>query len=133
MTQLDPLQRTNLRGAIDFGILTIRSLILVNGAGAVGLLTFYGNAAAKGAAPVNVGFLTTAIILFGFGVFFAITCSLAAYLSQLAVGAVTGPKRLEAPVRIVAIVCGAVSASLFLAGIIIAAMAFACRCGVGVR
>lgn len=116
-------QKINLQGAIDLGKATINSLILVNGAAAGGLLTFYGNATAKGSPVPHPGALTASLILFGFGVFAAVCCSICAYISQLAVGSFTGPKHLENPVRYGAMAAGILSAMLFLLGVIAGACA----------
>jgi hypothetical protein len=112
----------NLKGAIDLGAQTIKSMILVNGVAAGALLTFYGD---KGAQNVTVPALKIALVLFGSGVVAAVFCSLFAYLSQLATVQKENSSggSSEEAVRIFAIALGIMSATLFLAGMVASAYA----------
>ena len=81
------------KGAIELSALTLRSLILANGAAAGGLLTFYGTLVAKNPsiilAPARVE-LAFALSCFGTGVGSATICALLAYFAERAT-AVTVP------------------------------------------
>ena len=110
----------NLQGAIDLGAQTIKSLILVNGVAAGALLTFYGNG---GAGQVTVPAFKSALILFGLGVVAAVFCSVFAYLSQLVTATVASEKGQsgEIALRLVSIVLGVISATLFFSGVVASA------------
>jgi hypothetical protein len=110
-------QTANLQGAIDLGGKTIQSLILVNGAAAAGLLTFWGNLITKGVSPASSVQIANALQNFSYGVFAALLASIFAYLSQLGSATSGLLGRLEIWLRAIAIVCGLFSAGCFLFGV----------------
>jgi hypothetical protein len=113
---MTPWQLENLKGAITLADGVIKSLILVNGAAAVGLLTFMGNTAV-----ILIG-LRTALGMFAWGVFAAVSCAIFAYLAQrmIAVGCTT---RTEMMLTVPGVLSAIVSAALFGLGIYTAGLA----------
>ena len=104
----------NLKGAIRLADSTIRSLILTNGAAGAGLLTFIGDS------KQTSEHLRWALVSFGGGVFFAVICSLLAYVTQRTV-ATLETNRVEMPLACAALLAAVVSAMLFALGLILAA------------
>ena len=113
----------NLKGAILLGSQAIKSLELVNGAAAVGVLTFYGNYAAKGGTGIDPRFLKWGLVAFAIGVAFAILTAICGYLSQL-IAAVFPPPNAEGHWRVGALVAGVCSAFCFVGGVVFVALAF---------
>lgn len=106
----------NLKGTITLAAQTIKSLELINGAAAVGLLTFYGHVAVGStASSINRCALIVALVSFGLGVLSATICGLAAYLSQRVVA--TGSPG-ETGYFYGAMFFGLSSAACFLGGLI---------------
>jgi hypothetical protein len=128
-SQIDSLRRTNLRGAIELGLSTIRALILVNGIAAGGLLMFFANRFAGRSTPrPEAPLIAAALVIFGLGVFFAVVCSLFAYISQLSAATSPGPDaapRAETTLRVAAMLFAVVSALFFLAGVCFSGQVFA--------
>ena len=75
------LQRINTKGTLDFALVAIRALILVNGAAVLALLTFLGNKTE--ASPASGSMLVCALWFFLGGVGFGLAITILAYLSQL--------------------------------------------------
>lgn len=79
-------QMEGFRGTINFATLAIKSLILVNGAAAIALLTFVGHLWAGDpnglAAPRLAHELKCSFILFGAGVGTGVLCAGLSYLAQ---------------------------------------------------
>lgn len=119
-------QTENLKGAINLGAQTIKSLELVNGGAVLALLTFYGNVAVGAPAAVDIdrSWLTPALLNFASGVVWAVLCSILAYLSQLFSATKPTWGRTEQVLRAGAILAGLVSAGLFVLGVYDCAMAF---------
>jgi hypothetical protein len=112
----------NLKGAIDLGAKSIQSLLLVNGAAAAGLLTFYGNALSAPAGHVRIDptCIRLALLTFGGGVFLAILCSALAWYSQLCTATSPPPADVGAPWRVAALIMGLLSAGAFFVGLAVA-------------
>ena len=114
----------NLKGAITLGGQTIKSLELVNGAAAIGILTFYGDVATRGTPnAINVDCLRFGLLSFAFGVALSILTAICAYISQL-IAATQEPTDLEINWRLGALVAGIGSALLFVLGVALTAFAF---------
>lgn len=109
----DETRTEHLRGAIVLGAETIKALLLVNGGGAVGLLTFYGNFDEAGR-PIDRSVLVYAISGFVTGLILAVLASGFGYFSQLAVAA---GRRAEVPLRTVAVAFALGSAVAFATGV----------------
>ncbi len=107
---MSPWQLENLKGAIALADGVIKSLILVNGAAAVGLLTFMGNT------HVISSGLRAAMGMFAWGVFAAILCAIFAYLAQRTVAIGSGAK-IEMALKIPGFLSAIISAALFGYGI----------------
>jgi len=107
----------NLKGAITLADSGIKSLILVNGAADVGLLTFMGNGKAY---PVG---LRHALVSFAVGVFMATVCAIFAYGAQRCVATGSGTK-VEAWLTIPGVIFALLSAVAFGLGVYLAATAF---------
>jgi hypothetical protein len=107
---MTPWQLENLKGAITLADGAIKSLILVNGGAAAGLLTFMGNT------HVISSGLHRAMGMFSWGILAAILCALCAYLAQRVVAVGTTPK-LEWSFTVPAMVLAVTSAALFGYGI----------------
>ena len=116
--------RILLRAVIDFASMTIRSLILVNGGAAIGILTFLGNLWTKDAALAKASAIAIGPGLSGFivGLVFALFTSASAYLAQVAVsefsreGDRPASKRWGNRIRVVAICCAIISVASFVFG-----------------
>lgn len=106
----------NLKGAIVLAGQTIKSLEIINGGGAIGILTFYGHSPAG----VNKNGLMFALTFFGLGVASAVACSLVAYLSQRA-AALNDSRELNC--FRVAVALGAISVVCFIIGLVAGASA----------
>jgi hypothetical protein len=114
----------NLKGAIALGGQAVKSLELVNGGAAIGLLTFYGNAAAKNPqTSIDVWWLKLALVSFAMGVALAVLTSILAYISQL-ISATENPSDAEVNWRLGALTAGISSAITFVLGVIFVAVAF---------
>jgi hypothetical protein len=108
---MSPWQLENLKGAIALADGVIKSLILVNGAAAVGLLTFMGNT------QVISSGLRAAMGMFARGgVFAAIVCTIFAYLAQRTIAIGSGAK-IEMALTIPGFLSTIISAALFGFGI----------------
>jgi hypothetical protein len=119
-----PWNLENLRGAINLGGQAIKSLEIVNGAAAIGVLTFYGNAAEKAVGrAIDLGWLRAGLIAFAGGVALSIITSICAYISQI-LAATRQPSLGEIRWRIVALVFGIGSAAMFVSGVVFVAIAF---------
>lgn len=74
----------NLKGAIKLSIEAIKALILVNGAAAVGILTFYGNVIKHGAdIDIDKVGMTSALAVYSAGVSAGVLSFVFAYMAQL--------------------------------------------------
>jgi hypothetical protein len=74
----------NLKGAIDLGQQTLRSLGFANGGAVVAILTFYGNVVKDGAkVPIDVRWVTAALETFAWGLGLAVAAACAAYVGQI--------------------------------------------------
>lgn len=71
-----------LRATIEFGIEAIRSLILVNGASVVGLLTFLGAFSKEKLDKPVINSIAHSLLYFAIGVGIALCLSILAYISQ---------------------------------------------------
>lgn len=105
------------RAVIDFALAAIRSLILVNGAAVIALLTFMGNNSGTAA---QVGALGMAMRAFSIGVGLGLGAAGTSYLAQLAVvawrSAEGGETWTTTALRWTAIFFGAGSTAAFIAG-----------------
>lgn len=119
-------QTENLRGAINIGAQTIKSLELINGGAVIAVLTFYGNvlSSSPGEIDIDRSWLTPALLNFASGVAWAVLCSILAYLSQLFSATKPAWSRTEQVLRGGAVLAGLVSAGLFVLGVYGCAMAF---------
>lgn len=129
-------QTENLKGAIQLGGQTVKSLELVNGAAAIAVLTFYGNLISKGASSSNCekatatvagldsAALKCALTSFALGVASAVLCSILGYVSQLVAATQTDAVKMEINIRLFAVGFGIVSAGLFVLGIVSASGIF---------
>lgn len=115
----NPLQVENLKGAISLGTEALKSLILINGAAAIALLTFCANTARL---PDNKVALYASLISFAVGVGLSMSAFIAAYLAQLDVATTGGGKR-EVTVRWWAIGFGIAATVAFFVGVGTAALA----------
>ncbi len=114
----------NLRGAITLGSQTVKSLELINGAAAIGVLTFYGNVATRNSPnPINPDFVRFGLLSFALGVALSILTAICAYISQL-IAATQEPSDLEVNWRLGALAAGIGSAGLFVLGVMFTALAF---------
>jgi hypothetical protein len=122
----------NLKGAIELGQQTLKSLELVNGGAVIAILSFYGNVVKDGStAPIDPTALTHGLASFATGLGAAVLAAIFAYLSQL--GDATGGSHLSEAIkkcskiplpnlsgtgwlRVVAILCGIASFGLFSHG-----------------
>ena len=116
-------QLENLRGAIRLAGQTIKSLEIINGGGAVGILTFYGNVLSKGSPsiPFNIPALLLALWCFGLGGGTAVLCSIFSYGSQRVVA--TNAKG-EMVLFSLALLAGLISVALFISGAVSAGLSF---------
>ena len=71
--------RINNRGAIEFGIVGLRSLFLVNGGAMLAMLTFVGNVCVTSEAVLNY---RLAFLCFGIGISSALIATFCSYFSQ---------------------------------------------------
>jgi hypothetical protein len=92
-----------------------KSLFWVNGAAAIGMLTFLGNAKE----PITIG-LRVALALFSFGSMFAVALFMTAYMAQLSYGKEDLPRAERWHNG--SYISAGVSAALFAVGVIIAAI-----------
>lgn len=117
----------NLKGAITLAVEGMRSLILVNGGAAIGILTFYGNVLSKNpqAILLNQWALQVSLASFGFGVLAALLCSLCAYIAQR-IAATGGPAlaHKEMPFTYSGVALALASAIFFFVGLITAGLTF---------
>jgi hypothetical protein len=115
-------QKENLKGAIQLAGQTIKSLEIVNGAGAISLLAFYGNVITQNYdSNLDGQALKWALYYFGLGVGSAVSCSILAYLSQRVVATSTpGEFWLFAS----GLACALGSAVLFILGVCTAGQSF---------
>lgn len=113
----------NLKGAILLASQTIKSLEIINGGGAIAVLSFYGHAltSTSSTAAFNKCALIVALVAFALGVGSAVFCSIAAYISQrlVAVGT-TG----EMTAFYFSLSFGLLSAILFVVGVVASAFSF---------
>ena len=73
----------NLKGTILLASQTIKSLEIINGGAAIGILTFYGHISSeRGTTGLNKCAIIVALVCFGLGVFSAVACSFSAYIAQ---------------------------------------------------
>ena len=114
----------NLKGAIQLADLTIKSLLLVNGGAAAGLLTFYGNIADKHPThpAVDANQLSNVMFNFALGVATALASAILAYCAQRA-AATTNSGKLELAFAIPAMLAACGSAAFFFVGVTQGAMA----------
>lgn len=74
------LQREKM--GIDLGINSMKSLVLVNGGAAIGILTFYGNVLTKGdVVQIDKGDISTALTFFGYGIVLAVAAAGFAFIA----------------------------------------------------
>lgn len=112
----------NLKGAIQLAAQTIKSLEIANGGGAIGVLTFYGNAlVGRNLAVGCKGYLLGSLVAFGGGIFFAVMTSLLAYVAQRIV-ATDGAYELRW--FYCALATAFLSVFCFLAGVLLAGLSF---------
>lgn len=125
--------RILLRAVIDFANMTIRSLILVNGGAAIGILTFLGNLWNKDSVIAKAGANAIGVGLAGFigGLTFALITSGVSYLAQAAFSEL--PRQGENPpskrwgnrLRVVAIFFALLSLISFIFGAVKCMIVFA--------
>jgi hypothetical protein len=72
------------RGAIDLALISIRSLIIVNGGAVIALLTFSGNLLARGEAPAMASAIAASMTNFLEGLILSLFTCLTSYLTQVA-------------------------------------------------
>ena len=124
MTHKEDLAVENLKGAIQLGAQTLKSLELINGGAAVGILTFYGNVLSR---PVDARIdriaISHALMCFGIGVAAAAIASGIGYLSQLRLAHYPAGV-IDNWFRGLAIISGIVSFVVFVIGLYLATVAF---------
>jgi hypothetical protein len=130
----------NLKGAIQLGQQTLKSLELANGGAVVAILTFYGNVLKEGGAmALDRPSLTKALVVFAGGLFSALLAAIMGYVGQVTVATST-PDASQSPQQQLrhravsllisdwslrlAVLAVLASASLFVYGTISAAAAF---------
>ncbi len=120
-------QIENLRGAIDLGKQALKALELLNGGGAVAILTFYGNVLSRSNAPIpfDKDEVARGLLSFGIGLGCALLATIFGYISQLI--AATTNSRSEVWVRIAAIMFALASAVVFVVGTLYSASSFGAR------
>lgn len=102
-----------------FSSITIRSLLILNGAAAIAILTFVGDQS-KSVAGFNVKPWLPAFEVFGWGTFLAVLCSALTYLSQVFIHEPDNVKvksYLGEPLRWLAVLAGAGSLFAFICGL----------------
>ncbi|WP_299044179.1 hypothetical protein [uncultured Tateyamaria sp.] len=112
-----------MRAVITFGQGAIRTLVLVNGAAAIAVLTFLGSYTEQGDELFRL--LTKALLLFAFGVVAASLVAGFAYLAQLLYD--SNSKRLEKvgfAFHVLSVLIAATGLALFVAGLLSAYQGF---------
>lgn len=110
--------------AVGLATQTLKSLLVINGGAAIGILTFYGNVLTKmGVTTINKWWITGALFCFAFGVFVAVLANGFAF-SEAILGSGQGENQAIRK----AIWIGRGSAGLFLLGIVLSALAFVQAC-----
>jgi hypothetical protein len=124
-----PILEHLFQAAVEFAITGIRTLVLVNGAAVISLLTFVGqvwaNDQRNGSAMAHILFWP--LLLFLTGLVLAVTTTLLAYVTQMITtetGAATIPAAARR-VRVGAIACSVLSLVAFTAAAILTALGIA--------
>lgn len=115
--------RTMLEGQIALAVNGIKNLILINGAAAIAILAFLGHLGASKISSVDIGRLSSAMLIFGYGVASGALCSFLAYLFQTIEREVSGMQWLKHALRGAALLAAASGVALFVFGLITAARA----------
>jgi hypothetical protein len=120
------------RAVFEYAQLTIRSMLLANGGGALAILTFLGNYLEKSDKNFDLlkSILAAAAVMFALGVASAVLASAFAYLSQVNIiyeYHKTGELRFRGKMRYFAIGSTYISLILFLAGLGVALYGFWAR------
>ena len=118
-----PWNLENLKGAISLGGQTVKSLELVNGGAAIGILSFYGNIALSCYPVADPHMVAEGLKAFGGGVALATFCGIFGYVSQ--VRAAVGPiGYAEIVLRGLAVAVGTLSAVAFVTGLFDVGLSF---------
>lgn len=124
------IRRMLARGTLEFGTLGVKSLILVNGAAVIALLTFVGNyAKTYAASSVSFEALSQALASFAWGTGTALVVAMLSYISQALIAEMPQEKdgsdaKEGTTFRYAAITVAALSMLLFLHGVLRAVQAF---------
>lgn len=117
------------RAAVDFAIIGIKTLVMVNGAAVIALLTFVGQVWANdqhnGSAMAKILFWP--LLFFLAGLIMAVVTTLLAYVTQMITtergGGVIPPQAMR--LRVIAIIASGLSVAAFTAGAVLTAVGIA--------
>ena len=114
-------QVEHFRGAIELASEMLKSLILVNGGAAIGLLTFYGNFIKSSDGPM-FDRLSLVYAMSGFGVGLVLSVFASGFGSLSSLSAAMN-NRGEVPLRVTAVILALLSAIAFATGVYFGATA----------
>lgn len=118
------IDRPYLEATTQIAVNAIKTVVVINGAAAIAILAFLGNGQQSASKAMETASLTSALYLFGMGVFAGAACNMFAYFFQAFARERSDKPKSGHVLRFLAVLSGVGGMFLFLFGVHLAAQAF---------